>query len=147
MLDALRVIAVILGVMVLIFLAAVGYVMWKYRIPPRGLVAIGAAMVYLVSPIDVLPEALLGPIGLVDDAGVLVLAVAFLMRLATAQKMLADAGVDLGKRRGGPRDPARVGLGNDPRHPVVATEAGTVTGDTTPGSGAAGNTPVVRRPR
>ena len=45
MLDALRVIAVILGVMVLIFLAAVGYVMWKYRIPPRGLVAIGAAMV------------------------------------------------------------------------------------------------------
>ena len=28
---------------------------------------IGASLVYLLSPIDLLPEALLGPLGLVDD--------------------------------------------------------------------------------
>jgi uncharacterized membrane protein YkvA (DUF1232 family) len=27
------------------------------------------ALVYLASPIDVLPEAMLGPLGLLDDAG------------------------------------------------------------------------------
>lgn len=142
MLDALRVIAVVLGVMVVIFLAVVGYVMWKYRIPPRGLVAIGAALIYLVSPIDVLPEALLGPIGLVDDAGILAVAVAFVLKLATAQKMVSEAGVDLSKRRGRSRGVTRGGLGDDPLHPVVAADLG--DGGQTPGTG---NTPVVRRGR
>jgi uncharacterized membrane protein YkvA (DUF1232 family) len=31
-----------------------------------------AAIVYGVSPIDLAPEAILGPLGLLDDAGVLV---------------------------------------------------------------------------
>lgn len=128
MLDALRVIAVILGVMVLIFLAVVGYVMWKYRIPPRGLVAIGGALIYLVSPIDVLPEALLGPIGLVDDAGVLAVAVMILLRLARAQQMLTDAGVDLTKRRTRSRQVTGSGLGDDPRHPVIGTQSDQKTG-------------------
>jgi uncharacterized membrane protein YkvA (DUF1232 family) len=29
---------------------------------------VGASLVYLLSPIDLLPEALLGPLGLIDDA-------------------------------------------------------------------------------
>jgi hypothetical protein len=49
--------------------AVIGFVMWRYRIPPRGLVAMIGALVYLASPIDVLPEVILGPIGLLDDAG------------------------------------------------------------------------------
>jgi uncharacterized membrane protein YkvA (DUF1232 family) len=31
-----------------------------------------AAMIYIVSPIDFIPEAFLGPLGLIDDAGVAV---------------------------------------------------------------------------
>lgn len=36
-----------------------------------------AAIVYLISPIDIIPEALLGPLGLADDAAVL----AYLIKL------------------------------------------------------------------
>lgn len=32
-----------------------------------------SALVYIVSPIDILPEAILGPIGLVDDIAVVLL--------------------------------------------------------------------------
>lgn len=123
--DALRVVAIVMAVIVVVVLAAVGFMMWKYRIPPRGLIAMGGALIYLVSPIDVLPEALLGPIGLIDDAGVLAVAVSYLIRLATVKKMLDESGVDLSNRRGGPKDQIRRGgLGNDPAHPVIATEDG-----------------------
>jgi len=30
-----------------------------------------AAVIYILSPFDLLPEAILGPIGLIDDAGAL----------------------------------------------------------------------------
>lgn len=36
-----------------------------------------AAIAYLISPIDIIPEALLGPLGLADDAAVL----AYLIKL------------------------------------------------------------------
>lgn len=44
------------------------------RIPPGWWVVI--CLIYLISPIDLMPELILGPmIGLVDDAGILAFAV------------------------------------------------------------------------
>ena len=79
----------------------------RYRIPPRGLVAMGGAALYLISPIDLVPEAVLGPLGLVDDAGVTVAVVLFVYKLVKARRILAD-GVDLGRLgRAKPRGPDR----------------------------------------
>jgi uncharacterized membrane protein YkvA (DUF1232 family) len=99
--DWLRTTLLIVGVLGLLVVLAIGYVMWRYRIPPRGLIAMGAAAVYLISPIDVAPEVLLGPLGLVDDAGVLAAAALFVYKLVKVRRILADGGVDvtrLGRR-------------------------------------------------
>ena len=85
----------------LVLTVGVGYLMWRYPIPPRGLFAMGAAAVYLISPIDLLPEAILGPLGLVDDAGVLVAVEVFVYKLVKARQILADGGIEL--RRPGRR--------------------------------------------
>jgi len=41
----------------------------------------GGAALYLISPIDLIPEAVLGPLGLVDDAGVVAAVVLFVYKL------------------------------------------------------------------
>ena len=64
--DPLTLVLVLLGVLALLGVAAIGFAMWRYRIPPRGLIAMIGALVYLASPVDVLPEVLLGPIGLLE---------------------------------------------------------------------------------
>jgi uncharacterized membrane protein YkvA (DUF1232 family) len=51
------------------------------------------ALVYLASPIDVLPEAMLGPLGLLDDAGAVTAAAVFVYKLVTVKRRLQDAGV------------------------------------------------------
>jgi uncharacterized membrane protein YkvA (DUF1232 family) len=95
--DWLRTTLLIVGVLALLVVLAIGYVMWRYRLPPRGLVAMGAAAVYLISPIDVVPEMFFGPLGLVDDAGVTAAVVLFVYKLVKARRILADGGVDLGR--------------------------------------------------
>ncbi len=45
--------------------------MEKRKVVAAVLVALGA-IAYGVSPIDVIPELLTGPLGLIDDAGILV---------------------------------------------------------------------------
>ncbi|TWF82239.1 uncharacterized protein DUF1232 [Pseudonocardia hierapolitana] len=95
--DWLRTTLLIVGVLGLLVVMVLGYVMWRYRIPPRGLIAMGAAAVYLVLPIDVVPEAVLGPLGLVDDAGVTTAVVLFVYKLVKAHRILSDGGVDLGR--------------------------------------------------
>ncbi|HWM35200.1 MAG TPA: YkvA family protein [Pseudolysinimonas sp.] len=45
-----------------------------------------AALVYGVSPLDLAPEAILGPLGLLDDAGVLVGAGIAIWKLLAGQK-------------------------------------------------------------
>jgi uncharacterized membrane protein YkvA (DUF1232 family) len=95
--DWLRTTLWIVGVLALLLTLAVGYVMWRYRIPPRGLIAMGAAAIYLVSPIDLVPEAILGPLGLVDDAGAVAAVVLFVYKLVTARRILAEGGVELGR--------------------------------------------------
>src|SRR5918997_2506352 len=96
--DLRTLVLVVLGVLTLLGVAVIGFVMWRYRIPPRGLVAMIGALVYLASPVDVLPEVLLGPIGLLDDAGAATAATVFVYKLVTVKKRLEEAGVK-GRRR------------------------------------------------
>jgi uncharacterized membrane protein YkvA (DUF1232 family) len=108
--DLLTVVLVILGVLTVAGVGVIGFVMWRYRIPPRGLVAMIGALVYLASPVDVLPEVLLGPIGLLDDAGAATAATVFVYKLVTVKKRLEEAGVKIGRRPdrlAGPPDPDR----------------------------------------
>ena len=97
--DWLRTAVWIVGVLALLLTLVVGYVMWRYRIPPRGLVAMGAAALYLIFPIDLVPEAILGPLGLVDDAGVVAAVVLFVYKLVKVRRILADGGIELGRPR------------------------------------------------
>lgn len=64
------------------------------------------AATYLISPIDVVPEMLLGPLGLVDDAGVSIAVALFVYKLVKARRILTDGGVDLSRfgRRAEPRN-------------------------------------------
>jgi uncharacterized membrane protein YkvA (DUF1232 family) len=105
--DWLRTTFLIVGVFALLVVAVIGYVMYRYRIPPRGLIAMGGAAIYLISPIDIAPEMILGPLGLVDDAGVVAATALFIYKLVKARRILADGGVDLGRlgRRTDRRDP------------------------------------------
>src|SRR5918997_6364458 len=96
--DLLTVVLVLLGVLTLLGVAVIGFVMWRYRIPPRGLIAMIGALVYLASPVDVLPEVMLGPFGLLDDAGAATAAAVFVYKLVTVKRRLEDAGVK-GRRR------------------------------------------------
>jgi uncharacterized membrane protein YkvA (DUF1232 family) len=96
--DLLTLVLMLLGVLALLGVAVIGFVMWRYRIPPRGLIAMIGALAYLASPVDVLPEVMLGPIGLLDDAGAVTAAAVFVYKLVTVKRRLQDAGVK-GRRR------------------------------------------------
>ena len=54
-------------------------------------------LAYLAFPIDLIPEAILGPLGLVDDAGVVAAVVLFVYKLVKARRILADGGIELGR--------------------------------------------------
>ena len=96
--DPLTLVLVLLGVLALLGVAVIGFIMWRFRIPPRGLIAMFGALIYLASPIDVLPEVILGPIGLLDDAGAVTAAAVFVYKLVTVKRRLVDAGVQ-GRRK------------------------------------------------
>jgi uncharacterized membrane protein YkvA (DUF1232 family) len=91
--DPVTLVLVLLGGLALLGVAVIGLVMWRYRVPPRGLVAMIGSLVYLASPVDVLPEMLLGPLGLLDDAGAVTAAAIFVYKLVTVRRRLAEAGV------------------------------------------------------
>jgi uncharacterized membrane protein YkvA (DUF1232 family) len=84
---------VVVGALLVVGLVVIGLVMWRYKIPPRGVVAMFGALFYLVLPIDVLPEALLGPLGLVDDAGVVTVVTIWVYKLVKARQRLVAGGV------------------------------------------------------
>lgn len=98
--DLLTVVLVLLGVLTLVGVGVIVFVMRRYQIPPRGLVAMFGSLVYLASPIDVLPEVILGPIGLLDDAGAATAAAVFVYKIVTVKRRLEAAGVPIGKRPG-----------------------------------------------
>src|SRR5512133_2051048 len=91
--DLLTLVLMLLGVLALLGVAVIGFIMWRYRIPPRGLIAMFGALIYLASPIDALPEVILGPIGLLDDAGAVTAAAVFVYKLVMVKRRLVDAGV------------------------------------------------------
>ena len=84
---------ILVGGLLVVGLLVVGLVMWRYKIPPRGLVAMAGALFYLMLPVDVLPEVLLGPLGLVDDAGVITAVAIWVYKLAKARQKLVAGGV------------------------------------------------------
>jgi uncharacterized membrane protein YkvA (DUF1232 family) len=91
--DLVRAVLIALGVLVVIGLAVVGFLMWRFKIPPRGVVAMFGALFYLALPVDLVPEALLGPIGLVDDTGVLAVVGIWVYKLVKARQRLVEGGV------------------------------------------------------
>jgi len=91
--DVLKAILVAVGVLVVLGLAVVGFLMWRFRIPPRGLAAMLGALFYLAVPVDVVPEALLGPLGLVDDTGVVAAVAIWVYKLVKAREKLVAGGV------------------------------------------------------
>jgi uncharacterized membrane protein YkvA (DUF1232 family) len=74
-----------------VLLAISLYVIYRYRVPLRGIAAMGGALVYLVSPVDVLPEAVMGPFGLIDDMGVVGVVGMFVYRLIQARRGMIDS--------------------------------------------------------
>ena len=120
--DWLRTTVWIVGVLALLLTLVVGYLMWRYRIPPRGLVAMGGAALYLISPIDLVPEAILGPLGLVEDAGVAAAVVLFVYKLVKARRILAEGGIELGRPgRRSPREPTGADRGPQRQQTSITT--------------------------
>jgi uncharacterized protein DUF1232 len=79
----------IIAILLLIFLVLLAisiYVIYRYRVPLRGIAAMAGALVYLVSPVDALPEVALGPFGLVDDVGVVGAVGIFIYRLIQSRR-------------------------------------------------------------
>ena len=65
------------------------------RIPPAEKATLGAAIAYFLSPVDFLPEALLGPAGYVDDVALAAYAISRLINAghgAVARELWAGDG-------------------------------------------------------
>jgi uncharacterized membrane protein YkvA (DUF1232 family) len=77
---------IVFGLVALLLFAGGAYVLIKYRVPLRGIVAAVGAFAYLVSPVDAIPEIIFGPFGYIDDAGVLVTAAYYISRLIAARR-------------------------------------------------------------
>jgi uncharacterized membrane protein YkvA (DUF1232 family) len=74
---------VIVGTVVLL-VVGIRALMRGQRVPNRAKLAIAAAVLWLLAPLDPLPEALFGPVGLLDDVAVLVALVRYVFDQAQA---------------------------------------------------------------
>ncbi|HEX5089342.1 MAG TPA: DUF1232 domain-containing protein [Nocardioides sp.] len=90
--DLVRAVLIALGVLVGLGIAVIVFLMWRFKIPPRGVVAMFAALFYLALPLDVLPEAVLGPIGMIDDTGVVAVVGLWVYKLVKARQKLVEGG-------------------------------------------------------
>jgi uncharacterized membrane protein YkvA (DUF1232 family) len=79
-----------------ILLGVVAFVIWRKKIPVKGAAALIAAVLYFISPVDVVPEVAFGPFGLLDDAGVLAAAFMYASHVLRARR----AGLPLGSAIG-----------------------------------------------
>jgi uncharacterized membrane protein YkvA (DUF1232 family) len=64
--------------------------MEKRKIVAVVLVALGA-LAYGVSPIDIIPELLTGPLGLIDDAGILAGAAVWIYNIVKSRPATGEA--------------------------------------------------------
>ncbi|MCE0539058.1 DUF1232 domain-containing protein [Kineosporia rhizophila] len=73
--------------LVAVTLLAVGlFVIYRYRVPLHGIATMAASFAYLISPVDAVPEAVVGPFGILDDAGVVTLAAWYVYHLIRARR-------------------------------------------------------------
>jgi len=79
--TGLLVVLAVIVVVGLVAVAAAVYVIVRYRPPIRGTAALIGSLVYLLSPVDAVPEAVLGPAGLLDDLTIVIAAVLYVRRL------------------------------------------------------------------
>lgn len=84
--DVLLTVLLLMSLLILLTLGAFAFFIFKYRVPFKGVLAMGAAFVYLISPIDFAPEIVFGPLGLVDDIGVVTMALTYAKRAGMAVK-------------------------------------------------------------
>jgi hypothetical protein len=87
-----------------VLLAVSLFVIYRYRVPLRGVAAMAGALVYLVSPVDVLPEAVLGPFGLIDDVGVVGAVGMFVYRMIQARRQAVIPTRPEGRSKDRPKD-------------------------------------------
>ncbi|WP_062379308.1 YkvA family protein [Demequina pelophila] len=64
----------------------------EHRLAPMTWVAAAGALIYTISPIDLIPELFLGPLGFTDDAGLW----AFIIVLVTREKQRWEASLKEG---------------------------------------------------
>jgi uncharacterized membrane protein YkvA (DUF1232 family) len=86
--TALTVVLGFFAIIVLIGVVLLGismFVIYRYRVPLRGVAAMAGALLYLVSPVDVIPDWFIG-IGQLDDLGVLGVAGMFVYRLVQSRR-------------------------------------------------------------
>ncbi len=79
---------IVLSVIVLIgvvLTAGAVFVILKYRLPARGIAATLGGLLYVLSPVDAISEVPLGPIGLIDDAAVIIATLVYIHRLVSSR--------------------------------------------------------------
>ena len=77
-----------------LFILCVGLIL-DSRVPSKLKIALVSATAYVLSPFDIMPEAVLGVVGLVDDAGILIITLhavlgAFEMDVMDFEKVIRD---------------------------------------------------------
>jgi len=76
LLVVLLVIFAIIGVLAVVALIVV---IVRFRPPLTAIAAVVGALIYGASPIDLIPEAVVGPIGALDDIGIIAAAIGFMV--------------------------------------------------------------------
>ncbi|WP_083473286.1 MULTISPECIES: YkvA family protein [unclassified Frankia] len=85
---------VILGVIAVAGVLLAGgawYLLRRYRLPLHAVATTIASLLYVISPVDAVPEVPLGPVGLVDDLTVIIAAALYLRRLVGARSTAAGS--------------------------------------------------------
>lgn len=92
MLELLRLLVIVGGLIVMTFMVLLALPQCRLREMLTPFLAWGFVALcglYAISPVDVLPEILLGPFGLVDDLGAVVLGVGTAISTVQAKKRKA----------------------------------------------------------
>jgi uncharacterized membrane protein YkvA (DUF1232 family) len=101
--TGLLVVLIVLVAVGVVLTAAVVFVIVRYRPPLRGIAAALAGLVYVLSPVDAVPEVPLGPVGLIDDIAVIAGTMMYVLRLldSRAEKAALPPATGRGRRRNG----------------------------------------------